>query len=83
MNPITYTSSTPNARRGWDAFDRMVEWAASASPSGTFGEVVERLPEGIHFPLISDALRNRAAGVVVGAIAPARTSAGIDLPKAA
>lgn len=58
MLELAYTS---DARKGWDDFDRSVEWALEAlGRPAPFDEVAALLPEGIHYPLILGSLRTFA-----------------------
>lgn len=51
--PIVYTST---ARKGWDAFDRMVLGAVSHETVATFNDVVCALPAGLDLRLIRESL---------------------------
>lgn len=66
---LAFTSDTADslayARRGWDAVDRMVQWAVEQRKAGSFDELVQILPEGIAYRVIGQTLRGLVADGLV------------------
>lgn len=77
---LVYSSDAPPSRKGWDAFDRSVQWDLGAiGHPASFDEIAALLPEGIHFPLILGALRT-VADCHDGRWRIARPATVVDLP---
>lgn len=65
MPALVYSTTTADARRGWDDFDRRVFYAVAGHKDSTLDELAGHLPAGIAFHLIRSALETLAAGRLV------------------